>query len=258
MKKAFKVLIFIVILVLIIFIGIYLKNYFIGKENLNIGKEKLRLVVIGKVDFQEILAVDENGNLLQVRLKEIKKWSDLDKFVIGEEIIIYYDGVITETYPAKINNVSSYVILNKKSDIEIPENVKKRYDNSTTNVMVHVSEISSEKLEFRILDTNDISYEYDLDCSLSKKNEEKNMFEKIELTREIAMSDIIEIVDSTPGHFDMEGKVNWIDVYGTLEQGEYQFILKNKERELHFKTIEFNFVVEHDGVVICDPPEFGW
>lgn len=258
MKKVFKVLIFIVILVLIVFIGIYFKNNYFGKEKLNIGKEKLRLVVIGICDFQEILAVDENGNLLQVRLKELKYWNEMDKFDKGEEIIIYYDGVITETYPGKINNVSDYLILNKKSDIEIPEDIKKRYDNSTANVMVHVRNISNEKLEFRILDTNEISYKYDFDCSLSKKNEEKNIFEKIEPTGNVSMEEVIEIVDSTPGHFDMEGKINWTDVYGTLNQGEYQFILKNKEREIHFETIKFNFVVEENGEVTCEPPEFGW
>lgn len=258
MKKAFKVLIFIVILVLIVFVGIYFKNNSFGKEKLNIGKEKLRLVVIGIWDFQEILAVDENGNLLRVQLKELKLWNEMDKFERGQEIEIYYDGVITETYPGKITNVSSYKILKEKSDIEIPEEVKKRYDNSTANVMVHVRNISNEKLEFRILDTNEISYKYDFDCSLSKKNEEKNIFEKIEPTVNITMDEVIEIVDSTPGHFDMEGKIDWTDIYGMLNPGEYQFILKNKEREIHFEIIEFNFVVEENGKAICNPPEFGW
>ncbi len=258
MKKVLKVFMLIIIIVLIIFIGIYFKNNYFGKEGLNIGKEKLKLVVIGICDFQEILAVDENGNLLQVRLKEIKNWNEFDKFERGKEIIIYYDGVITETYPGKITNVSKYEIVKEKSDIEIPEEVKKRYDNSTTNVMVYVRNISNEKLEFRILDTNEISYKYDFEYSLSKKNEEKNIFEKIESIGNITMGNMIEIVDSTAGHLDMEGKINWNDLYGILEPGEYQFILKNKEREIHFKTIEFNFVVEENGEVICKPAEFGW
>lgn len=259
MKKVLKVfMLIIIIIVLIIFIGIYFKNNYFGKEGLNIGKEKLRLVVIGIWDFQEILAVDENGNLLQVRLKEIKLWNEMDKFERGQEIEIYYDGVITETYPGKITNVSSYKILKEKSDIEIPEEVKKRYDNSTTNVMVYVRNISNEKLEFRILDTNEISYKYDFECSLSKKNEEKNGFEKIESIGNISMGDMIEIVDSTAGHLDMEGKIDWNNMYGTLETGEYQFVLKNKENEIHFETIEFNFTVEENGNAICNPPEFGW
>ena len=258
MKKVFKVIIFTIVLVFMLFIGIYLKNHFIGKENFNIGKEKLRLVVIGICDFQEILAVDENGNLLQVRLKEIKNWSELDKFEKGQEIEIYYDGGIITTYPGKITNVSKYEIVKEKSDIEIPEEVKKRYDNSTANLMVHAREITNEKLEFRILDTNEISYKYDFDYSLSKKNSDQSGTNKLEPAENVSIDNLIEIVDSTSGHLDMEGKINWTDVYGTLEQGECQFILKNKEREIHFETIEFNFVVEDDGDVICNPPEFGW
>ena len=77
--------------------------------------------------------------------------------------------------------------------------------------------------------------------------------------KEIAsIEEMIKIVDDTPGHFDIEGKFNWNYLYGTLEQGEYQFILKNKEREIHFENIEFNFVVEENGMAICNPPEFGW
>lgn len=301
MKKVFKVLIFIIILVLIIFIGIYFKNNYFGKEKLNIGKEKLRLVVIGVCDFQEILAVDENGNLLQVRLKELKYWNEMDKFERGQEIEIYYDGVIITTYPGKITNVSSYKILKEKSDIEIPEEVIKRYDNSTKNVMVHAREISNEKLEFRILDTNEISYKYDFDYSLLKKNLEneeynkklqekfkkeqgvdsasdksnkevtnstkpfnpdtsqyKTVWENVNQKEIGSIEEMIKIVDDTPGHFDIEGKFNWNYLYGTLEQGEYQFVLKNKADTIHFNSIVFNFVVDENGEAVCEVPTFEW
>ena len=44
--------------------------------------------------------------------------------------------------------------------------------------MVHVREISNEKIEFRILDTNEIPYEYNFGYSLLKKNLENEEYNK--------------------------------------------------------------------------------
>lgn len=294
MKKIFKVFIFIIIIVLIFLIGIFLKNSAFGKQ-------KLKLVVVEVTDWQVIAGVTESGGLIEVTLKDLNSVKDHEKFKRGQEIEIYYDGVIITTYPGKITNVLKYNILKEKSDIEIPEEIKKHYDNSTKNVMVHVREITNEKMEFRILDTNEIPYEYDFEYSLSKKNLEneeynKNLAEEFKKEREenssseksnttstntikpfnpdtskyktvwervneieiVSMENIIKIIDSTPGHFDMECKFDWSEIYGTLEQGEYQFELKNKGEVIHFNSIVFNFVIEEDGEVICDVPTFEW
>lgn len=294
MKKAFKVLIFIIIIVFIIFIGIYFKNS-------TLGKQKLRLAVIEVAGLNTIAGVTEDGSLLEVTLKDLKSVNDYDKFKRGQEIEIYYDGVIITTYPGKITNVSKYEIVKEKSDIEIPEEVKKRYDNSTENVMVHVREVTNEKIEFRILDTNEIPYEYNFGYSLLKKNLEneeynknlqeqfkkeqgivsetknddttvtnstkpfnpdtskyKTVWERVNEKDVVSMEDVIKIVDSTKGHFDMEGIFEWNNVYGILETGEYQFILKNKAEEIHFNSIVFKFVVDKNGKVICEPAEFSF
>lgn len=306
MKKVFKFLIVIVILILIFFIGFYLRDNAPDKEVFNVGKEKLKLVVVGVADISSIYATTESGRLIEVTLNDLNSVKDYEKFKRGQEIEIYYDGVIATTYPGKISNVSKYKILKEKSEIEIPEEVIMYIDNSTENVMAHVREITNEKMEFRILDTNEIPYEYDFEYSLSKKNLEneeynknlteefkkeqgidsaseksnvattnttatnstkpfnpdtsryKTVWERVNEIEIVPIEDIIKIVDSTPGHFDMEGKISWNDVYGTLEQGEYKFILKNKGKSVHFNAIEFSFVVKEDGEVTCEVPEFGW
>lgn len=270
MKKVFGILIGIILLFLIIMLGIKF-GIDTGVNEISM-KETLKLIVVEPL-WDSIYAIEEDGGLIEVAFRNIDN-KELQKLKRGQEIEIYFDGIILTTYPGKINNVSKYKILKEKSDIEIPKEVITFCDNSKTNVMVHVREISNRGIEFRILDTNEIPYEYDFEYSLLKKNLEneeynnnlteeykyKTVWEEVEKAGYIADYEKykIDIVDSTQGHLDMEGKFDWSQLYGTLGEGEYRFILSNKGKEIHFNTIEFKFVIDENGEATCETPEFGW
>ena len=169
--------------------------------------------------------------------------------------------------------------------------------------MVHVREITNEKLGFRILDTNEFPFEYNFEYTLTKRNLENEEYNKSlqeqfkkeqgieqevgtgnddttetnstkpfnpdtskyktvwEIVNEkdvVSMKDVIKVVDSTKGHLDLEGMFDWTKVYGVLEPGEYQFVLRSKVDMIYFNCIVFYFVVDENGDVVCEPPIFEW
>lgn len=293
MKKVIKILVIILLVIVLVLASLQLWIYF---DHI---KAKKVLVVV-KNYYESFYGVDEEGLLYSVKFDNPRKVNgkDLKK---GQEIEIYWHGITNFSYPAGIGGVRKYKILKEESDIEIPDYAIKHCCNSTKNVMVHVREITNERMNFRILDTNEIPYEYEFNYSLSKKNIEneeyneklkkefkeeqiiekttnkkgvttvtntiepfnpdvskyKTVYEEIEKIS-FSNENIIEIVDSTNGHFDIEGQINWNEIYGTLEPGEYQFTLKNKKEDIHYSCIVFRFVVEENGEVVCQSPTFEW
>lgn len=294
MKKVLK---FFLIILLIIILGLAGLQAWIYLDH---TKASMKLVVV-KSYVESFYGVDEAGELYDVSFDNPRKLNGKD-LKMGQEIEIYWHGMINSSAPAGIGGVRKYKILKEESDIEIPEYAMQHCYNTPTNVMVHVREITNEKLEFRILDTNDIPYEYDFNYSLSKKNieneeynnkiteenkkerEEKSTTKKGSITTKtntvepynpdtskyktvweranekdiVSMDDVIKIVDSTKGHVDMEGMFDWTKVYGTLEQGEYQFVLKSRANPIHFNSIVFKFVVDENGDAVCEVPTFEW
>lgn len=294
MKKVCKFFIIILLIIILGLVGLQLWIY------LDHTKANKKLVVV-KSYVESFYGVDEKGELYKISFGKPRNINGKE-LKMGQEIEIYWHGMINSSSPPIIGGVRKYKILKEESDIKIPEYAMQHCYNTPTNVMVHVSEISNEKIEFRILDTNEIPYEYDFGYSLFKKNieneeynnklieenkkerEEKSTTKKGSVTtktntvepynpdiskyktvwesvnqKEIAsIEEMIKIVDNTPGHFDIEGKVNWKYLYGTLEQGEYQFVLKSKVDTIHFNRIVFNFIVDENGDAVCEVPTFEW
>lgn len=293
MKKVLKFFLIILLIIIIALAGLQIWIY------LEHTKAKKKLVVV-KSYVESFYGVDEKGMLYDVSFNNPRKLNGKD-LKMGQEIEIYWHGTINSSAPAGIGGVRKYKILKEESDIEIPEYAKMHCYSTTKNVMVYVREISNEKIEFRILDTNEIPYEYDFGYSLFKKNLEneeynKNLQEQFkkeqgvdtevenddttetnstkpfnpdtskyktvwEIVNEkdvVSMKDVIKVVDSTKGHLDIEGMFDWTKVYGVLEPGEYQFVLRSKVDMIYFNCIVFNFVVDENGDVVCEPPIFEW
>lgn len=100
-------------------------------------------------------------------------------FQQGQEVLIYFDGVIASTFPEQIFHVGKIKIVKEKSDISIPEKVLKYYNSSRNNVEVSVSELTKTGMSIAIKDTNEIPYQYSNTYKIYKKN--KQAEEKIEI-----------------------------------------------------------------------------
>ena len=293
MKKVLKFFLIILLIIIIALAGLQIWIY------LDHTKAKKKLVVV-KSENDSFYGVDEEGTIYDVSFDNPRKLNGKD-LKIGQEIEIYWHGFISHFSPPGIGGVRKYKILKEKSDIEISEYAKRFCYSRTQNVMLHVREITNEKIEFRILDTNEFPFEYDFGYRLSKKNFEneeynenlqeqfkkeqgivsetenedatvtnstkpfnpdtrkyKTVWERVNEKDVVSMEEVIKIVDSTKGHYDIEGMFDWTKVYGTLEPGEYQFVLKSKDDMIYFSCIVFNFVVDENGDAVCEVPTFEW
>lgn len=90
-------------------------------------------------------------------------------FKQGQEIIIYWDGIVFTTYPAQIYNIGKIEIIKEKSDVEITDRVLKYCYNSHDNFKVDISELTSEGILLVITDTNKYPYEFSHDYIINKK-----------------------------------------------------------------------------------------
>lgn len=108
MKKTILLIPFVIIILIGCFKQINIHNV-VGEPNFSgtvkeVSKESILVLADEKED--EIKSSDLMSVSLDVLLKE-----ELVKVKVGDIVKVYYDGVITETYPAQINNVYIIIIL---------------------------------------------------------------------------------------------------------------------------------------------------
>lgn len=159
MKKAIVSIVISVILIIgIIAIGSYYFRYI----------STIRAVVVNVEDNYLAVMGTKDNSLYTVSYSK----DNNTKFKQGQEILIYFDGMIAQSYPAQIHNVSKVDIIKEKSDIEIPEYAIKRLCNSLNNVSVSLTELTKTRISFTLTDTNELPYGYSkTGYQISKKNE---------------------------------------------------------------------------------------
>ena len=141
-----------------------------GEENDN-TKATIKAVVV-KVDENHLLAVGiENGTeLYSIGLKNIND-IQLKK---GQEVLIYFNGDVMETYPAQLGNVEKIEILKEKSEVQISDDILRFCYNSKNNVTITVSELSNSGITLNIKDTNKLPYNYAHSYVINKKVKNEN------------------------------------------------------------------------------------
>ncbi len=187
-------------------------------------------------------------------------------FKEGQEVAIYFDGTVAESYPAQIHNVNKIEITKEQTQIEIPEDVIRYYNNSKDNVNINIEYLTNTGLAITITDTNEIPYEFSNDYTLYKevKNEDytgqgqfigentgnstagftgtgtEYIWEEVEKNPDVEIKDTFEdLVYNMPNmtqedNFNVIGmKIDWSKLYGELEDGNYRLVLSNSI------TIEF-------------------
>ena len=177
--------------------------------------------------------------------------ADKNEYKENEEILIYFDGTILETYPAQVNNVSKIEIVSEKSNETIPTNVLIYFNNSKDNLDVTVDNISNSEIIINIKDTNEIKYEFSNEYSILKKNEDTSQEEP-----EIVVSETSNSTSSSEGSgvpiweevskiSDIESRdtvksddvdeqtkrmiFNFEELYGVLKDGKYEFVLSSTD-----------------------------
>ena len=95
-------------------------------------------------------------------------------FKQGQEILIYFDGMVMESYPAKLGKAQKIKIVKEKSDIKIPDETLRYCYSSLKNVKAIVSEFTSSGITLIIEDTNELPYSYSNNYTIYKKVKNKD------------------------------------------------------------------------------------
>ena len=266
------ILVFSIAVILISIIGIV--TYVIGNENINNNKitnyseennqnnmiSTINAVIVkvneNSLSVMEIHDGNASENLYVVSFAEDGNIG----FYEGQEVIIYFDGVIASSYPMQIHNVGKIEITKDKTDITIPDDILRYYNNSKENVNLNISEITNKGITFSITDTNEIPYEYSNDYIIYKKIENEDytgegeyrgentdnstssytgtgseyLWDEVEKNSDTEIEDTIEDViynlqnQTEEDNYHVIGKkIDWSNIYGELDNGNYRLVFSN-------------------------------
>ena len=182
-------------------------------------------------------------------------------FKQGQEVLIYFDGIVAESFPAQIFNVSKIEITKEETDITIPDDVIRYYNNTTDKVKVDISELATTGVKITITDTNELSYEYSNNYVIYEKVKNENytgkgyqigedtenstsgytgtgleyIWEEMEKKSNAKIEDTIkDLTYNLPNmteneHYTVIGKqIEWTEIYGELADGEYRLMFSNE------------------------------
>ena len=169
MKKSTKIIIFIIILLVIIgTFAIYIFTQY-QKNMLSSIRGIAMEVYENSLSVMGIEAGNEPGSLYSV---SFAKDGNIG-FKQGQEVLIYFDGIVADSFPAQIHNVGKIEIVAEQSEVEIPDDVTRYYNNTQDKVDVNVTDLTTKGVTITITDTNELPYEYTNDYKLEKevKNE---------------------------------------------------------------------------------------
>ncbi len=175
MKKALKIIgiiLIILIIMVLILIGVdYFRVRNGEKPILEFMTPTIKAVVI-EVDEKSmvVMATEGESGLL---FSGFGKNGNIG-FKQGQEILIYFDGYVMDSYPGQISNVEKIKILKEESGVEIPIEYLKYCYSSEYNVSVTVNEFTNTGMELSVVDTNEIPYEYTTSYKINKKVKNEN------------------------------------------------------------------------------------
>lgn len=144
-----------------------------GNQDIDIIKEiesmssKIKAVVV-KVNDNSLLAEVEGEGLCSVSFGRNGNIG----FKKGQEIEIYFSGLINASYPGGIVNVGKIEILKEDSGREISKGALQYCYNSKENVTIEIEEFTKERVVLKIKDTNELPYEYSEQFTILRKNKD--------------------------------------------------------------------------------------
>lgn len=135
----------------------------------NVNKKAIKEAEVVKVnkDSLDVMGLEDNTDLFTV---SFSKEGNIG-FKEGQEILIYFNGVVTKGVEEKqINYVGKIEITKDKSEIQIPKDVLTNFYSSYDNVKISVDNINKNGLSFTLKDMNELKYDYPSSYTLLKKN----------------------------------------------------------------------------------------
>lgn len=278
MKNSLKILIFVLVVIVILILlllGVkYLKpNEQVDNEiqtnstvyDANDSVSTINAVVVKSNDSDLIaIRVDNPDSLVTINFPDnVTK----DNFKEDQQITVYYDGTILESYPERIPNVSRIEVVKDKGDVDIPMSAYRYAYSSRANVEVSVDELTKSSVSFTIKDNNEYKYEYNNTYKVLKDKREIDQTEVpnapivtgnttssydgtgIPLWEEVSKvsnndsenSGTVENIDDNT----IKITADWSGIYSELGEGNYKFSLDTSEA---FSVIIF-FTVDANGEV---------
>lgn len=231
--------------------------------------------VVVKVNENELLVMGiENGEgLYSVGLNDFKNM----KFEKGQEILIYFNGVLLESYPEQFGNIEKIKIIKDKTNIQIPDNTIRFCYNTKDKVNITISELTNSDITLYITDTNDLQYNYSHNYRINKKVKNENytgigqklgedaenstsgftgtgeeyIWKEVSRISNISSENTEEsLFNTTEDDLTIVRKFNWTNLYGNLGTGEYEFILSDYDS----LTLSVKFTINTDGTIIYNEP----
>ena len=278
MKRGLKILIIILVILAVVAVTILLVNHFTTKKVSNeltgnsISYDNIDAiatmdVVIVRVydTYLGVVEKDDTTGLMRVSIPT----GDTNEYKQNQEIRIYFDGIINESYPNLCyicSNEKTIQILKENSDVTIPEKALKYFYSSRDNVLVSNINVTQTGISFEIKDTNEYKYEYTNKYTLFKKNPEAEQVEApdmpivtgnttssyegsgIPLWEEASKFSTVNSEETVISEDITEDTVrktcDWTNIYGKLASGEYDFSLTAEEFFIRIK-----FTVNENGEI---------
>lgn len=177
--KKSLIAIIVVIFICIIVLAVTLTINIINKKKAEEEREKLmsdpnmvaqtKAVVVREYEkYMMVMLIDGRGN--EFCSVGYSDEGDIG-FKKGQEVLIYFDGTVAESYPAQLGKAGKIEILKEKSDVEIPKMLLRYCYNSNDKIGITLNELTRTKISLTIKDENDIPYEYPSSYRLIRKNE---------------------------------------------------------------------------------------
>ena len=116
-----------------------------------------------------VMQIDEDrSEVISLGIKE-----DIG-FKKGQELLIHYNGMILESYPAQLGNVGKIEITKENSDVVIPDNILRTFYSFHEKVNITISELTNIGISLTITDTNEIPYDFAHSYIINKKVKNKD------------------------------------------------------------------------------------
>lgn len=162
------------IIILLIFILVVILGLGISEI---ISKQTSRMfatikAVVVKVNESNLLVMGiENGT--ELYSIGLKKFKDI-KFEKEQEILVYFNGNVMESYPALFENIKKIEIVKDRTDIQIPDDIIRFCYNTKDKVNATISELTNSGITLTIKDTNEVPYNYSHSYTINKKVKNEN------------------------------------------------------------------------------------
>ena len=166
-RKRIIIAVIIIILILLVLISILLK---LKKDGPLYNSKTTIEVIVVKTDENSLLAMGLDSSLYSIGTKD---YSNLE-LKKGQKLLIYFDGIVLESYPAHLSNITKIEIIEEESNVEIPENILRYCYSSIDNVNVTINELKTSGITLTITDTNEIPYKYAHSYKINKEVKNEN------------------------------------------------------------------------------------